>query len=263
MVRSLAVDLNCDLGEGFGRYHLGQDEAMMQWITSANIACGFHAGDPEVMARTVELAQGHGVAVGAHPGYPDLQGFGRRDMDLSRQALVAAVCYQLGALKAFTRMAGTKLVHVKPHGALYNLAARDYQTALAITEAVRSFDPQLILVGLAGSELVRAGRDVGLRAANEGFPDRAYQPDGQLMPRSQAGALITEPDQVAKNAVRLVTEGVTQNGETISIDTLCLHGDNDSAVKNAQFVRQALERAGVEIRPLEDIVGGSFVSKSH
>ncbi len=254
MVRSLAVDLNCDLGEGFGRYHLGQDEAMMQWITSANIACGFHAGDPEVMARTVELAQGHGVAVGAHPGYPDLQGFGRRDMALSQSALAAAICYQLGALSAFTRMAKTKLVHVKPHGALYNLAARDYPTALTIAEAVLSFDPQLILVGLAGSELVRAGRDVGLRTANEGFPDRAYLPNGQLMPRSQVGALISEPEQVAVNAVQLVRDGITQAGEAIRIDTLCLHGDHDAAVENARLVKQALIRAGVEIRPLDQII---------
>jgi len=254
MVRTLAVDLNCDLGEGYGRYHLGQDGDMMPWITSANIACGFHAGDPEVMARTVDLAQQHGVAVGAHPGYPDLQGFGRRAMDLAPQAITAAICYQVGALEAFTRLAGTKLVHVKPHGALYNLAARDYLTALTIAEAVRSFDPQLILVGLAGSELVRAGQDAGLRTANEGFPDRAYLIDGHLMPRGQAGALITEPDQVAQNAVRLVTEGITQNEAGITIDTLCLHGDNASAVENAQLVRRALERAGVEIRPLEQIV---------
>jgi 5-oxoprolinase (ATP-hydrolysing) subunit A len=254
MVRSLAVDLNCDLGEGFGRYHLGQDEAMMHWITSANIACGFHAGDPEVMAHTVDLAQQHGVAVGAHPGYPDLQGFGRRAMDLSPQAITAAICYQLGALAAFTRIAETKLVHVKPHGALYNLAARDTPTALAIVKAVAAFDPQLILVGLAGSALVRAGQDVGLRTANEGFPDRAYLMDGQLMPRSQAGALITEPDRVAQNAVHLVTAGMTHNGAAITIDTLCLHGDNASAVENARLVRTALERAGIEIRPLDQIV---------
>lgn len=256
MVRSLAVDLNCDLGEGFGRYHLGQDEAMMPWITSANVACGFHAGDPEVMARTVKWAQGHGVAVGAHPGYPDLQGFGRRDMDLSPHALAAAICYQLGALSAFTRMAGTKLVHVKPHGALYNLAARDTSTALTIAEAVWSFDPRLILVGLAGSELVRAGQDVGLRAANEGFPDRAYLPDGQLMPRNQVGAVLTEPDRVAENAVRLVTEGIYHNGKVITIDTLCLHGDNASAVKNAQLVRRELQWAGVEFKPLTEVLAG-------
>ena len=254
MAKPLAVDLNCDLGEGFGRYHLGQDEAMMQWITSANIACGFHAGDPEVMERTVKWAQAHNVAVGAHPGYPDLQGFGRRNMDLSHQALSAAICYQLGALAAFTRMAGTQLVHVKPHGALYNLAARHNPTAVTIAEAVRAFDPQLILVGLAGSELVRAGQDARLPVANEGFPDRAYLLDGQLMPRSQAGALITEPDRVAENAVRLVTEGIAQDGEAIKIDTLCIHGDHESAVENARLVRQALERAGVEIKPLIEVL---------
>ena len=246
----LTVDLNCDLGEGFGRYDLGADTEMMKWITSANVACGFHAGDPQVMARTVALAQEHGVALGAHPGYPDLQGFGRRAMALSTEALACAITYQLGALEAFARAAGTKLAHVKPHGALYNLAARDYPTADTIVRAVAAFNPDLILVGLAGSEIVRAGKDAGLRIANEGFPDRAYLPDGQLMPRDQAGALITDPGQVAQNAVRLVKEGVAGFGGFVRVDTLCLHGDHASAVENAQQVRYTLEEAGVEIHAL-------------
>lgn len=254
MARTLAVDLNCDLGEGFGRYDLGQDAEMMRWISSANVACGFHAGDPEVMARTVSLAKDNGVALGAHPGYPDLQGFGRRAMDLSLEAITAVICYQLGALGAFARSAGTKLAHVKPHGALYNLAARDYPTADAIAQAVVSYDSRLILVGLAGSELVKAGKAVGLRVANEGFPDRSYLPNGQLMPRTQSDALITDPDQVAINAVRLVRDGVSVSGKLVKIDTLCLHGDNASAVRNAELVRQELENANVKICSMDHIL---------
>lgn len=256
MDRVLAIDLNCDLGEDFGAYDLGQDAEMMPWITSANVACGFHAGDPEVMARTVSLAKTHHVALGAHPGYPDLQGFGRRAMALSSQALTAAVIYQLGALEAFTRVQGVELVHVKPHGALNNLAARDYPTALTIAQAVAAFDPNLILVGPGGSELCRAGEDAGLRVATEGFPDRAYLPDGQLMPRSQAGALIRESEQVALNAVRLVQEGIMGAGGMTRIDTLCLHSDNAEAVENARQVRRSLEAAGIAIRPLKEVLGG-------
>lgn len=252
MVRTLAVDLNCDLGEGFGRYDLGDDAEMMKWITSANVACGFHAGDPDVMARTVALAKAHGVALGAHPGYPDLQGFGRRAMTLSPEAIVHVLYYQLGALDAFTRTVATRLVHVKPHGALYNLAARDAITASAIARAVAAYDPNLILVGLGGSALVDAGIAAGLRVANEGFPDRTYLPDGQLMPRDLEGALITDPEQVASNAVRLVTDSIS--GQPFRVDTLCLHGDHHQAVNNARLVRQALEDAGVEIRPLTRIL---------
>lgn len=256
MDRTLAVDLNCDLGEGFGRYDLGSEAEMMPLITSVNVACGFHAGDPQVMARTVALAQRHGVALGAHPGYPDLQGFGRRAMDLSAEALTNAIHYQLGALAGIARAAGMALVHVKPHGALYNLAARDGLTAQTIARAVAVYDPSLILVGLAGSELVRAGMEAGLRVANEGFPDRAYLPNGQLMPRSEAGALITNPEQVADNALRLVREGIFVENRHIKIDTLCLHGDNPAAVEHAQQVRQALEQADIAVRRLVQVITG-------
>jgi UPF0271 protein len=256
MDRALAIDLNCDLGEGFGAYHLGQDAEMMAWITSANVACGFHAGDPEVMARTVALARTQHVALGAHPGYPDLQGFGRRAMALSSQALTAAVIYQLGALEAFARVHGVELVHVKPHGALNNLAARDYPTALIIAQAVAAYDLNLILVGPGGSDLCRAGVDTGLRVAAEGFPDRAYLPDGQLMPRSQPGALIRDPEQVAQHAVHLVQEGIAGSDGVTRIDTLCLHGDNAEAVENARQVRRALEEAGIVISPLKEVLGG-------
>ncbi len=254
MALPLRIDLNCDLGESFGRYHLGDDAAMMKLISSANVACGFHAGDPSVMARTVALAKRHGVGLGAHPGYPDLQGFGRRPMGLIPQEIAYIICYQLGALEAFARLAEIPLIHVKPHGALYNLSSQDPAVANAIAHAVAAYDPGLILVSLAGSELVRAGQEVGLQVAKEGFPDRAYLPDGQLMPRSQTGALIENASAVADNALRLVEEGVVMDGENIQIDTLCLHGDNPKAVENAQKVRKALEDHGVEIKPLSTIL---------
>lgn len=247
MASSLMVDLNSDLGESFGRYDLGEDAAMMKLITSANIACGFHAGDPTVIARTVALAMQHGVELGAHPGYPDLQGFGRRQMELTSEEINSVICYQLGALAAFARIAGLRLVHVKPHGALYNLAAQDFVVAKAIARAVSDYDPELILIGLAGSELIRAGEAAGLRIASEGFPDRAYLLDGQLVPRSKQGAVITKSEAVAANALRLVREGITVNGEIVRIDTLCLHGDHPKAVANAHAVRRALEDEGIEI----------------
>lgn len=251
MAGALKVDLNCDLGEGFGRYDLGEDAAMMGLVTSVNVACGFHAGDPDVMARTVLLAKQNGVALGAHPGFPDLQGFGRRQMRMAPQEIAHVVCYQLGALEAFARLAGMELKHVKPHGALYNLASQDSSIAHAIAAAIHAYDPALILVGLAGSELLKAGREMGLGVADEGFPDRAYLSDGQLMPRTMPGAVIRDPDQVAGNALRLIEEGVIMSGEKVGIKTLCLHGDNPKAVENARAVRHALERAGVAILPLE------------
>lgn len=253
MAESLKIDLNCDLGESFGRYTLGEDEAMMQLITSANIACGFHAGDPNVMARTVNLAKHYQVTVGAHPSFPDLQGFGRRQMGLTPQEIANSICYQIGALEAFVRIAKLELMHIKPHGALYNLAAQDFAAANAIAQAVLAFNPGLILVGLAGSALTRAGEAAGLQIAHEAFPDRAYLPDGQLMPRSQEGAVITAPEAVAENALRLVKEGVEVGGEHVWIDTLCLHGDNPQAVENARAVRTTLEDEGVEIRSLESL----------
>ncbi|MCB2209330.1 LamB/YcsF family protein [bacterium] len=250
MASNAKLDLNCDLGESFGRYQLGEDAAMMPWITSVNVACGFHAGDPQVMARTVALAARHGVAVGAHPGYPDLQGFGRRAMGMTPEEIEVIVLYQLGALSAFTRANKISLVHVKPHGALYNLAAQDRPAAEAVASAVRSFNRELVLVGLAGSALVAAGEDAGLSVASEGFPDRAYLPDGQLTPRRMAGAVITEPGAVADNALRMAQEGINIDGRSVPVDTLCLHGDNPAAVRNAQAVREALEKAGIELGPL-------------
>lgn len=249
MAQSLSVDLNCDLGESFGRYELGQDAEMMALISSANIACGIHAGDPEVMAQTVALAKKHHVSIGAHPGYPDLQGFGRRAMGLSPIEIAHLICYQIGALAAFTRSAGVGLAHVKPHGALYNLASRDAEAARAIARAVADYDPGLVLVGLAGSALVREGAAAGLQVAREAFPDRAYLPDGQLMPRSQPGAVISEPRAIAENALQLVKFGIMMDHQKIQVDTLCLHGDHPNAVQNAREVRKALEAEGVKIRP--------------
>ena len=254
MATSIKIDLNSDLGESYGCYRLGEDAAMMAMITSANIACGFHAGDPDVMARTVALAKAHSVAVGAHPGYPDLQGFGRRRLDLISQEIIHILLYQLGALQAFVRAAGLNLTHLKPHGALYNAASKDENIAKAIAQSVVAYDPDIILVGLAGSALIWAGQEVGLQTANEGFPDRAYLADGNLKPRNQPGALITDPAGVAENALRLVQEGIKIGGKRVRIDTLCLHGDNPQAVENAQALREKLILAGISIVPLPEVL---------
>lgn len=243
------VDLNCDMGESFGRYALGDDMALLDIVTSANIACGFHAGDPVVMAATVKQAAMRGVALGAHPGYPDLQGFGRRAMELSSPELSAAILYQIGALAGFAQAIGKRLTHVKPHGTLYNTAARDRDVAEAVLGAVAAFDPSLIVVTLPGSIMQAAAERRGLHVAQEGFADRAYQADGSLVPRSQPGAVIHDPDLVADRAVHMVTRHEVQawSGEIISIeiDTLCIHGDTPGAAHIAQKVRTALEEAGV------------------
>ncbi len=248
------MDLNCDLGESFGAYQLGNDEAMMPLITSANIACGLHAGDPVVMQRTVQMAAQQGVRIGAHPGYPDLQGFGRRNLDLTLEEAAAFTLYQLGALAAFARLVGADITHVKPHGALYNQAARDASLAAAIARATAKFSRSLVLVGLAGSRLLSAGLDAGLRVAGEGFPDRAYEPDGSLRSRRLPGALLEDPADIAAQAIRLSREGVRveTGGEPRywMVETLCLHGDHPRAVENARVVRAALKQAGVLIQPL-------------
>ncbi len=200
----MTVDLNCDMGESFGPWPMGDDAALMQHITSANIACGFHAGDPLIMQRTVRLALQHGVAIGAHPGYPDLQGFGRRAMQLSPEEVYAAVLYQIGALQSIAQAEGGRLHHVKPHGALYNAAAKDRALADAIARAVHAVDNNLILYGLSGSALIDAGRAVGLRTCSEVFADRGYEPDGSLTPRNRPGALIDDPEKAAGQALEMV-----------------------------------------------------------
>lgn len=245
------VDLNCDLGESFGAYTLGHDERVMPHISSANIACGFHAGDPTVMRETVRLCAKHGVAVGAHPGFPDLVGFGRRNLDASPQEVDDMVLYQVGALASVARAEGVRLQHVKPHGALYNMAAADRRLADAVARAVVAVDPALRLVGRSGSCVVDAGRALGLEVVSEGFADRAYDAQGQLVSRSRAGAVIDEPGAVVARALSLATEGVVlaTTGERVAVqvDTICVHGDTPGAAELAGAINQALREAGVEI----------------
>ena len=249
-----SIDLNCDLGESFGPWTLGRDEDVLAFVTSINVACGFHAGDPGVMRRTVRAAASRGVQVGAHPGLPDLQGFGRRAMAVTPSEVHAMVLYQVGALYAFTRAEGIALAHVKPHGALYNMAAADPALARAVAEAVRDFDPGLILVGLAGSHLVKEAEALGLRAASEAFADRAYEADGRLTPRNLAGAMVEDADLAAGRALRMVQEGRVRSrqGEDVLLkaDTLCLHGDQPGAAAFALRLRAVLGAAGVTVRPL-------------
>ncbi|MGD6778193.1 LamB/YcsF family protein [Sutcliffiella horikoshii] len=246
------VDLNSDLGESFGAYTIGNDEEVLQYISSANIACGFHAGDYNVLMKTVQKAAELGVSIGAHPGFPDLAGFGRRDMHMSKQEIFNLVVYQIGAIQAAARVAGTHLHHVKPHGALYNLASKDEMVATAIAEAVHAVDPKLILFGLAGSELVRAGEKVGLKVAQEVFADRTYQPDGTLTPRSHSNAMIHDADLAVERVLRMVTEGKVQavNGEDIFIqaDTICVHGDEAEALEFVRKLRAKLEENQVAIQ---------------
>ena len=248
------IDLNCDMGESFGAWSLGDDAGVMPHISSANIACGFHAGDPAVMRRTVALAAAHGVAIGAHVSLPDLQGFGRRELRLAPDEAAAMSLYQIGALQAFARAAGVRVGHVKPHGALYNMAARDAALAAAIAAAVRAADPQLILVGIAGSALPRAGIEAGLTVAQEAFCDRRYEADGSLTPRQLDGAVITDIDAAVAQAVRLATVGevVARDGRTLALatDTLCVHGDRPDAAAFARRLREALRDAGIAVSAL-------------
>jgi UPF0271 protein len=246
-----SVDLNCDMGESFGAYTIGADAAVMRYITSANIACGFHGGDPSVMRETVQLAAKHGVGIGAHPGLPDLAGFGRRAMAVSAQDAYDMVVYQLGALMAVATANGVRVAHLKPHGALYNMAAADAKLADAIARAVRDVDAKLVLFGLAGSHLIAAGEAVGLHCASEVFADRNYMPDGSLVPRSRADAMVEDASVAVDRAIRMVKEGqiATVDGASVSVraDTICIHGDGAHAGEFARALRQGLEAAGIEI----------------
>jgi len=241
------IDLNCDLGEG-----AGHDRELMPLVTSANIACGAHAGDAETMRATVALAKAHGVAVGAHPGYDDRENFGRRELPLDAGQVFALVAGQISALRRVAAEAGVKLSHVKPHGALYNVSARDFSTAVAIAEAVRLADSNLVLFGLAGGELLRAGRAAGLTVASEVFADRAYRADGSLVLRSEAGAMLSGEDAMIAQVLGLVTRGRVKTADGIEIavqaDTLCLHGDGPQAVSFAKRIRHALAAAAVPLR---------------
>jgi UPF0271 protein len=247
----VTVDLNCDLGESFGNYTLGMDEAVIPFVSSVNIACGFHAADPLVMADTVALAHTAGAEIGAHPGFPDLMGFGRRNMAVSPAEAEAYVLYQLGALQAFCIASGTRLRHIKPHGALYNMAAVDKPLAESICRAAARFDDSITVLGLSGSELLEAARRQGLRAASEVFADRAYEDDGTLRSRKYPDSMITCEDEAVRRVIRMVTGGRVQSvsGKDIPItaDSVCVHGDNAQALAFVRKIRGALESAGVRI----------------
>ena len=252
------IDLNCDMGESYGRWTLGADEAVMPFISSANIACGYHGGDPHVMRRTVALALEHGVAIGAHPGLPDLMGFGRRVMEITPQEAKDYFCYQIGALREFVRVAGADLQHVKPHGILYNMAEQSEALAQAIGEAVRESGSDLILMTLASGKFDAHCRKMGCRVASEGFADRAYNVDGTLVSRKIAGSLITDPAKAAAQAVKLALEGKVRAIDGVEIDlsvqTICCHGDTPGAERIIPAVRERLEKAGIQVRPLREWV---------
>lgn len=245
------VDLNSDLGESFGAYTIGMDAEILKYVSSANVACGWHAGDAVVMEKTVELAKQAGAAVGAHPGFPDLMGFGRRNMVVTPDEAKAYIKYQVGALWAFTHSHGLKMQHVKPHGAFYNMAAVDEALAAAICEGIYAVDPGLILLGLANSKMIAAAEKIGLPAAQEVFADRAYNDDGTLVSRKLPGSVIHDKEIAIARTVRMVTEGVVEtiNGKTIPIkaDSICVHGDNPSALEFVKNIKQALEAKGVKI----------------
>jgi UPF0271 protein len=248
------IDLNCDVGESFGTWQLGADDDLLPHVSSVSIACGLHAGDPSVMRRTVRAALDRGVSIGAHPGLPDLAGFGRRALDVTPEQAYELVLYQAGALLAFTLAAGARLAHVKPHGALYHMAARNRELADAIAAAVRDLDRSLVLFGLAGSELVAAGSAAGIATAAEAFADRNYLQDGTLVPRSRPDARVQDPEAAAQRAVRLVEAGrvLSVEGGDVLLrpHTICIHGDAPGAAGIARAVRAALERAGIEVTAL-------------
>jgi UPF0271 protein len=251
------IDLNSDVGESFGVYKLGMDEALIPFISSANIACGFHGGDPSVMRQTVSVAKQHGVAVGAHPGFPDLMGFGRRNMDITISEIGDYVVYQIGALQAFAAMAGLRLQHVKAHGALYNMGVQQIDIYETITKAIAKIDKDLILVVMSGpgrEELEGIGKKYGMRIAFESFADRGYNPDGTLVSRKDPGAVLVDPQTVSDRMVKMVKEGkvVAADGSEIALkaDTVCLHGDNPAALTLVKTIRETCAVSGIEIAPL-------------
>ncbi|MVW72402.1 LamB/YcsF family protein [Bordetella sp. 15P40C-2] len=250
--QSLVIDLNCDMGESYGAWHMGNDIAVLPFVSSANVACGYHAGDPSTMRKTVAAAIEHKVAVGAHPSLPDLVGFGRRTMQITPQEAYDMVVCQIGALAAVAATQGARLHHVKAHGALYNMAAKDRGLSDAICRAVRDVDASLVLYGLAGSQLIAAAQDLGLRAASEVFADRSYQDDGSLTPRSQPGAMIEDVDTAIAQVLNMVQNRVVRsvNGRDVPVqaDTLCIHGDQPNALVFARALREALSKAGIEVR---------------
>lgn len=252
------VDLNCDMGESFGTYKMGNDEEILDYVTSANIACGFHAGDPATMRKTVKLALEKNVGIGAHPGLQDLVGFGRRNMALSPQEAYDLTIYQIGALAGFVKAEGARLQHVKAHGALYNMAVKDAALSEAIAEAVYKIDPELVLFGLSGSEMIKAGEKIGLRTANEVFSDRTYQKDGSLTPRTQSNALITDSQIAIDQVIRMVKENkvATVVGEDAELqaETICIHGDGIHALDFAIQISKSLKGAGIDIAKVGEFI---------
>lgn len=246
------IDLNSDLGESFGQWSMGDDAAMLDIVTSANVACGFHAGDPAGILRTLKAAAAKGVTIGAHVAYPDLVGFGRRNMDIASDELSADVVYQIGALQALATAAGTRVRYVKPHGALYNTIAHDTRQALAVIEAIRAVDARLVLVALAGSPLIELARREGLTCIAEAFADRAYTPQGTLVSRREPGAVLHDAEQVARRMLRLVQSGEVEaiDGSItrVEADSICVHGDSPGAIQMAREVRQLLEQSGVSLQ---------------
>ena len=250
----LKIDLNCDLGESFGNYKIGMDEEVIKYVSSANIACGFHASDPLVMEKTVLMAKNAGVAVGAHPGFPDLVGFGRRNMNVSVPELKAMVLYQLGALDAFCRKNKIKMQHVKPHGAMYNMAAKDEKLALAIAEAVAEYDSSLILLGLSGSQMLAVAQKVGLPFKKEVFADRAYEEDGSLVARTKPGAMIEDENQAIERLITMIRYGKVRaiTGKEISVepDSVCVHGDNPKALDFVIRIKNRLTEEGITVESM-------------
>ena len=252
------VDLNSDLGESFGRYTLGMDAQIIPLISSANVACGYHAADPVVMMETISLMKNTAGEIGAHPGFPDLLGFGRRNMELSFEEAKAYTLYQISALAGMCKAQGVKLQHVKPHGALYNMAGKDYELSRAICEAVKELDPEIIILGLSGSEMIKAAQDCGLRVAKEVFADRGYEEDGSLVARNKAGAFIHEEEEAIARVVRMVKEGVVRSvtGRDIPMtaDSICVHGDGEKALLFIEKIRAAFDKEGIAICPLKELV---------
>jgi len=253
------IDINCDLGESYGEFKIGNDEKIMPHITSANIACGFHAGDPTTIARTIDIAKKHGVAVGAHPGYPDIMGFGRREMQLTSEEAKNYTLYQVSALRGFAKVASLSLQHVKPHGALYNMAVKDEELSKAIVEAIKTLDTGLIVFAPPNSTLSEVAAKNGLRVAHEFFADRAYNPNGSLVSRKQSNAIIQDPKKVVERVVKAVEDGtvVATNGEVLDVGkvhTICVHGDTPTALELAETIKKRLVRAGIEVKPV-----GSFI----
>ena len=252
------VDLNCDLGESFGAYKIGKDKDIIPLISSANVACGAHAGDPDVMAKTADICKSSGISMGAHPGFFDLMGFGRRNLAVSPEEAKNLIIYQIGALDAFAKSRGIKLAHVKPHGALYNMAAKDARLAAAIAEGIYSYNPELILLGLSGSEMLRAAESIGLPCAAEVFADRAYEDDGTLVARSKPGAMIKDEDEAVSRVIKMIKEHrvTTISGKEIEISpaSVCVHGDSEKALLFVKKIRDALTSENIEIKPLSEII---------